>query len=451
MTSRVLMGISAVGAGIVLGFVYTLSPMSVWFAVFSALLLWWSGRGLPVREARWIAGLLVTAIAVRAAMVAGLFLFGTPDRVHASFNVFFGDEQYMIMRAFRQRAVWLGASMRVDAFTDVFEVYGRTSYLTLIAIVQMLVGPSPYGVRLLNILLYVTAGIVLHRIVRNAYGRVPALCSLAFLLFLPSLVLWSAAALKESLNFLIVVSTLGAAILTVRAPIRWRPVAVLGVFAGLAALATLRDGAVQIALVGLAAGAAGALVTSRGWRLALAMVMAVVLIGSVLRSPRLQAAAMDAVRASAKKHQGHVYTRGHSYLLLDERFYGRRSLTEMTWNEAARFIERGVVSVVVFPAPWQIRSLAELAYLPEQLIWYAAVFTAVIGFVAGLRRDALVTCLFAGYASVALLVVGLNTGNMGTLVRHRAFALPYLGALSALGITVLLSRFGCRETRETWH
>lgn len=445
------MGIGAVAAGILLGFVYTLSPMSVWFAVFAALLVWWSRRGIPAREGRWIAALIVSAIAVRAAMVAALFLFGTPDRVHASFNVFFGDEQYMIIRAFRQRAVWLGASMRVDAFTDVFELYGRTSYLTLIALVQMFVGPSPYGVRLLNILLYVAAGIVLHRIVRGAFGRVPALCSLAFLLFLPSLVLWSAAALKESLNFLIVVSTLGAAILTVRAPVRWRPVALLGVFAGLAALQTLRDGAVEIALVGLAAGAVGALVTTRGWRLALAAAIAVVLIVPVLRGSRLEASAMDAVRASARKHIGHVYTRGHSYLLLDERFYGRRSLTEMTWAEASRFIGRGVVSVIVFPAPWQIRSLAELAYLPEQLIWYAVLFTAAIGFVAGFRRDPLVTCMFAGYASVALLVVGMNTGNMGTLVRHRAFALPYLGALSALGVTVLLSRFGCRETRETWH
>lgn len=446
-----VMAIAAVAAGIALGFVYTLSPMSVWFAVFTALLVWWSRRDMPAREGRWITALILVAVAVRAAVVGGLFLFGTPDRVHASFNVFFGDEQYMIIRAFRQRALWLGASMRVDAFTDVFELYGRTSYLTLIALLQMVVGPSPYGVRLLNILLYLGAGIVLHRLVRRAYGRVPALLSLAFLLFLPSLVLWSAAALKEALNFLVVVSTLGAAIMTVRAPAAWRPAAVLGVIAGLAALTTLRDGAVEIALLGLAAGAAGAFVASRRSRLVVALVMAVLLIGPALRSSRLQATAMDAVRASARKHQGHVYTRGHSYLLLDEPFYGRRSLTAMTWSEASRFIARGVVSVVVFPAPWQMRSLAELAFLPEQLIWYGVVFTAAIGFVAGLRRDALVTCMFAGYAGVALLVVGMNTGNMGTLVRHRAFALPYLGALSALGVTVLLSRFGARETRLTWH
>ena len=445
-----LMG-SAIGAGIVLGIVYTLSPMTVWFAAGVAAVILLGGYRLPPRERMWVAGLLAVAIAIRAALVAGLFLFGTPDRLYASFNVFFGDEQYMIIRAFRQRAVWLGESMRADAFTDVFEVYGRTSYLKLLALLQLLIGPSPYGVRLLNVLLYTTGGIVLHRIVRPAYGRVAAIGGLAFLLFLPSLVLWSATALKESMNFFVVVSTLGAAVLTARARGPWRVVAALGVIAGLGVLTTLRDGAVEIALLGLAVGIGGALITRRSSRLAVATILAIAMIGPVMRSSRLQAAAMDAVRMSARKHIGHVFTRGHSYLLLDDVYYGgRRSLNDLTWPEASRYAARGVISVLFYPTPWQIHSRAEAAYLPEQIVWYIVVFTAAIGFVAGLRRDSLVTWLFAGYAAVALVVVGLNTGNMGTLVRHRAFALPYLGALSALGATVLLARFAGRETRETW-
>ena len=150
---------------------------------------------------------------------------------------------------------------------------------------------------------------------------------------------------------------------------------------------------------------------------------------------------MEFVRAAAGRHMGHAYTRGHSYELLDSVFYGRRSLGAMTRPEAARFIGRGIASMVIYPAPWQARSRSELFYLPEQLIWYLVVFTAVIGVVAGLRRDGLVTCLFAAYAIVALVTVGVSSGNMGTLVRHRAFALPYLGALSAYGTVALLWRF----------
>ena len=429
-------------AGVVIGCVYTLSPMTVWFVLGAAALLRIGVRGLPPREQRWIGGLLFGAMAIRLAMVAALFLFGSPDRIYVPFNVFFGDEQYMIVRALRLRAIWLGLPMRIDAFSDAYEVYGRTSYLQVLALLQMIVGPAPYGVHLFNILLYVTGGIILHRIVRHAFGPLPALGSLAFLLFLPSMLLWSSTALKESFNFLIVVSTLGAAVLAVRGPARWRPLAVLGVLAGLAVLQSLRDGAVQIALVGLTVGLVGAFVTNGPRRLVAALVLAIVVGAIAFDTPRVQAAAMSVVRMAAGKHMGHAYTRGHSYELLNSVYYGRRSLRDMTGRDAVEFVGRGVASMVIYPAPWQARSRSELLYLPEQMIWYVVVFTAAIGFVAGLRRDRFVTCLLAGYAVVALVAVGVNSGNMGTLVRHRAFALPYLGALSAFGTAALLSRFG---------
>jgi hypothetical protein len=427
-------------AGVALGFGYTLSPMTVWFIAGAAALVWWAGRDLPPRERRWIGGALVGAMAIRAAMVAALFLFGSPDRLYVPFNVFFGDEQYNIVRGLRQRAFWLGASMTQEAFANVFELYGRSSYVQTIALLQLLIGPAPYAVRLFNILLYATGGVILHRLVRRAYGRVPAFASLAFLLFLPSLMLWSATALKESLNFLVVVSALGSAALLVRGPWKWRPPAAVGLLAAIGVLATLRDGAVEIAAIGLAVGLAAAFATRRAWRFAAAIALAIAMAGPVLRSSRVQAAAMEAVRAAARKHQGHAYTRGHSYQLLDDVYYGRRGIADITAGEAVPFVGRGIVSVIVFPAPWQMHSRAELVYLPEQIVWYGVLATALVGLIVGLRRDNLVTCLFAGYAAVALLAVGVNSGNMGTLVRHRAFALPYLGALSALGATALLSR-----------
>jgi hypothetical protein len=431
----------AIIVGVVVGCVYTLSPMAVWFALGGAALLRLAVRGLPPREQRWIVALLVGAVLIRVVMVAALFLFGSPDRIYVPFNVFFGDEQYMMVRALRIRAIWLGLPMRTDAFSEAYELYGRTSYLQILALLQMIVGPAPYGVHLLNILLYVGGGIILHRIVRYAYGPLAALGSLAFLLFLPSMLLWSTAALKESFNFLVVVSTLGATVLAVRAPVRWRPVAVLGVLVGLGVLQTLRDGAVTIALAGLAVGLIGAVALQRPWRFAAALVAAILVTGAAFRQPSVQAAAMQYVWAAAGKHMGHAYTRGHSYELLDPVYYGRRNLRAMTGREAARFIGRGTASMVIYPAPWQARSRSELVYLPEQMLWYLVVFTAVVGIVAGLRRDTLVTCLFAAYAIVALLAVGVNSGNMGTLVRHRAFALPYLGALSAYGTVALLWRF----------
>jgi hypothetical protein len=431
---------AAILAGVLLGFLYTLSPMTVWFVPASVAIVMWAGRSLPPRERRWIRGLLVGAILVRVFAVAALFLFGTPD--YASFNVFFGDEQYMVIRSIRLRNLWLGLPLSPEAFVDVFDSYGRTSYLNVIAYAQLLVGPSPYGVHLLNTVFYLVGAIVLHRIARRAYGPVPAFGSLVFVLFLPTLVAWSASALKESLNFLVVVCTMGATIAVVRARWRWRPVAALVVVAGIAILRTFRAGAFEIAVASLALGLTARFATRRLWRIAALTAAVSVWAGPALRDPRVQGAALDGLRSAVRIHMGHVFTRGHSYRLLDDVFYVSRLVTTMNWDDAVRFVDRAAVSVLLFPVPWDLRSWSELAYLPEQLIWYIVLATAVIGFVVGLRRDALVSCVFAAYAVVALMVVGLTTGNIGTLVRHRVFALPYLIVLSAVGMAALLARLG---------
>ena len=432
----------AIAVGIVLGIAYTLSPLSVLFVPAAAGLLWWAGRGASPRERRWIIGIVLAAIAVRVALIAGVFLFGSPVIDRSPINVLFGDEEYMISRALRQRALWLGASMTTEAFRDLYEQYGRTSYMDVLVVAQVVFGPSPYGVRLLSVLMYAAGGIILHRIVRPAFGRVVALGSLAFLLFLPSLVMWSSAALKESLNFLLATAMLGTAIATVRARWRWRPVALAGLVISVAWLATLRDGAAIIAAAGLAAGIAITLGTGRVWRAACLALAIVAMLAVVDRVPRVEAAAMSAVRAAAMRHRGHVYTPGHSYLLMDPSFYGGpRSLLLMNHEEALRFIGRGVLSTLLYPMPWQMRSRSELVYLPEQIIWYLVVVLAPVGFVVGLWRDRLTTALLGGYSAVVLVAVGVNSGNMGTLVRHRALAVPYLGVFAVLGAAYLFTHW----------
>lgn len=433
---------AAVSVGVLLGIVYTLSPLTVWFAVASASILWIGGRRLPAREQRWVRGLLAVAIAVRVLLMAALFLFGTSD--HGSFNVFFGDEQYLLVRSLRLRNLWLGAPLSLEALFDVFDAYGQTSYLNVIACAQLLVGPAPYGIHLLNSAFYLIGVLILHRVVRAAFGRVPAIIGLFGLLFFPTLLIWSASGLKESLNFLVVTCVLAAAIALVRADWKWRPLAAVAVVAGVAALGTFRAGAFEIAAAGVAAGLAGRFVTRRVWRVALVTSVVLACAIPVVRSARVQSAALRLLRPAARIHMGHVYTRGHAYKLLDQHFYDTRITETMNWSEGVRFIERAIVSVILFPTPWDAQSWAELAYLPEQMTWYAILLTAIVGIVVGARRDALVTSLFFAYAVAALLAVALNTGNIGTLVRHRALALPFLIVFSGVGVTALAGRIGSR-------
>jgi hypothetical protein len=251
---------------------------------------------------------------------------------------------------------------------------------------------------------------------------------------------WSASGLKESLTFLVVTCVLTAAVASVRAAWVWRPLAAVIVIAGLAALRTFRAGAFEITAVGVALGLAGGFITRRLWRVAIVVAMLAALAVSASRSERIHASALTILRPAAAKHLGHVFTRGHAYKLLDQRLYDSRITDSMTWSEAVRFVRRSIVSVVLYPLPWESQSTAELLYVPEQIAWYLILLTALGGVAAGIRRDALVTSILLAYATAALAVVALNTGNIGTLVRHRAFALPYLIALSAVGVTAAIGR-----------
>jgi hypothetical protein len=64
---------------------------------------------------------------------------------------------------------------------------------------------------------------------------------------------------------------------------------------------------------------------------------------------------------------------------------------------------------------------------------------AFVGLVFAMR-DVLIASLLLTHAVVAALLIAFTSGNIGTLVRHRGFALPYLIWISAVGACELLAR-----------
>jgi hypothetical protein len=94
---------------------------------------------------------------------------------------------------------------------------------------------------------------------------------------------------------------------------------------------------------------------------------------------------------------------------------------------------------VTDPLPWKAQSRAAVAYLPEQIVWYLLALLAPVGFLFAFRRDPAVAGLLLGHAIVIAFAVAFTSGNVGTLVRHRSLALPYLVWLSAIGGCELLT------------
>jgi hypothetical protein len=297
-------------------------------------------------------------------------------------------------------------------------------------------------VHLAGIAMYLFASVLLWRTVRTTLGRAPAVLGLAVLLFLPSLYAWSISALKEPLYFLMTACSISWSITIVRDR-RWvvRVAALLGVIASVAALQTIREQGGVLTGAGLIAGVAMAWLVSRPRVLVAVAVALPIVVGASLRTPAAQIRAYGYVKAAAKTHWGHVETKGWVYTLLDPRFYKDSGVIEdMQFRDVGQFVVGAVERYVTVPWPWEVQSTAALADLPEQVIWYFLIALFPIGLVFSLRRDVVLTGLFAGVALVAAAAIAFLSGNVGTLVRLRVLAIPYVASLSMVGLCELLAR-----------
>lgn len=436
----------AVLAGIAAGAFYTVSPLTAWCIALAAIVLTLAGRGLPATERRTLNIVLVTALVARLAAIGALVVINTPLHDDESVGMLSGDEAYGLSRALRTRDVLTGVPVTQYDHVVASDEYGRNSYMTLLTGVQILFGPTPYSMRLLNTLLFTIAAILLFRATRFAFGPLPAIGGLVVMLFLPTLFLWSMSLLKEPLYLFGTTLVITGAIGAVRAQTTAnRAFALAGAAAGLAVVSDLRPGATPLALLGLGCGIAGLWTFSSAKRFALTAALVVVALFALMSQPAAQQRVTSALEAAAKTHTGHVFTVGHSYKLLDAGFYinpitPSASTMTLTAAEAARYVMRAAASFITVPWPWQLASTRELVYLPEQTLWYVIVGLLPIGLVAGWRRDPVVTSLLAGYTLPTAAALALTNGNVGTLLRLRGIVIPYLIWLSAVGFCAALQR-----------
>jgi hypothetical protein len=437
--------LASVAAGVALGVVYTASPLTFLTVAAFPLLLRRAGRGLPAAERQTIVTILTAALAARVLLIAALFVMGVPFHNDLSVGALRGDEAYNVTRSLRMRDVLLGmASSKYDHMVANDE-YGRTSYLGVLTVVQTLLGPAPYGIKVFNAALFVAGAVLLFRLTRKSYGDWPAMAGLTILLFIPTLLYSSTSALKESLYFVAAAGCLGAAMSVWRAAsLTPRVTAALVLAASVWLLSDLRRAGAELALAGLAAGVVMRMTFVSRWRTAAAALVAGAAIGVVVIQPTARNRVVSGLTETAKLHSGHVFTVGHAYKLLDDGFYylpatPSASPLTLTPDHALRYVVRSAYTFALTPLPWEMRSRGELAVLPEQVLWYLLLAGLPAGIAVGWKRDALLTAMLVGYVVPTAVVVALTTGNVGTLVRLRGLVSPYLLWVSVLGYCAMMN------------
>tara|TARA_B100000809_G_scaffold266729_1_gene331046 strand:+ start:4770 stop:6173 length:1404 start_codon:yes stop_codon:yes gene_type:complete len=438
--------------GLVLGIGYAASPLTVLFLGSVVVLYSWARRGLSVRERQWVLGLLLFAVAARLLLVALLFLTADPLETKSFF--WDGDGVYLKQRAEWIRNIWLGNQIApLDYDRAFYRGYGWTTYIYVIAYVQYLVGESPYGIHLLNVFLSLSVAVVLYRLIRKAYGKTAAVIGLSLSLFMPTPLLWSVSALKESLYVFLIMLGLVGTVAVVRGPnITRRILGLCAVIISFTTIGGVRGGGEIVLGAGVAGGLFGVIATRRLWVAALAFALLPFMAYGLIQSDQVYSRLQAQLRASAVQHIGHVKTRGNAYKSLDERFYVDVAREEVvaTWTlpEQLRYVVRATASLIAVPLPWQVRSATEILFLPQQIVWYLVVLMAGIGSISGVRRDPLVTFLLVSTVIVSSMAVALNSGNIGTMVRHRDTVMPFIVWLSAGGVVATVSSWKSLTARR---
>lgn len=441
---------ASIAGGVALAAMYTVTPLTVCVLAAGAAILPRLVRGLPPDERRWITAIIAVALIARLIGVGALFARNMPSHDDQFVGAASGDEAYAMSRALRTRDILRGSPTGKYDYFIAFDEYGRNSFVTALTASQLFLGPTPYAIRLLNTLLFTVGVLLMFHVARRAFGALPAGAGLLVLLFWPTLFAWSISLLKEPLYFLLAAIILTSTIGAVRDR-GWRARAIDAAAAAAAAVLVrdLRPGTLLLVGTGLSAGFAVYLLA--GSRRTIAMAAAImVVIAVALSRPAVEGRVIRGLEAAAKTHSGHVFTVGHDYKLLDAGFYVNprtpaASTLTLTRAEAARFVARGLASFFVVPLPWQTQSVRELAYLPEQMAWYALVALLPIGVIAAYRRDRLVTCMLVCYAAPTAVALALTNGNVGTLLRLRGLVIPYLVWISAVGFCTALGALGRKE------
>jgi hypothetical protein len=441
----------SVAAGMGIAAFYTVTPLTGCVMVAGGVIIPLFGRGLAKVERRWLTAVVIATLVAHLAAIGVLFLRDLPNHDDQFVGATSGDGAYTMSRALRAREILRGSTTNLYDFFVAFDEYGRNSYVAAATAVQVIFGPTPYSLRLLNTLLFTVGALLLFRLCHSAFGALPAFGGLAVVLCWPSLFAWSISLLKEPLYFLLSSLILVGAVSIVRRP-RWRSRALsLAVAVSAAALVqNLRTGALPLAAAGLATGFLCRVMLTSKRTLAMGMALFAVLLTIVLSRPAVGDRVFQGLEAAAKTHTGHVFTVGHDYKLLDAGFYVNpqtpsASTMTLTGDEATRFVVRALVSFIFVPVPWQLKSARELAYLPEQMAWYALVLLLPVGIVAGWRRDPLVTCMLVGYVAPTAVALALTNGNVGTLLRLRGLVVPYLAWISVVGFCAALGTLGRKD------
>lgn len=329
-------------------------------------------------------------------------------------------------------SVYLAIAERASLFPDelsYLETAGGGSagadsraFASLLGDLFVLTGPSAWLPRWINVVIGAAVAVLVYEIAFALAGRWAARVSGWAVALWPSLVLWSAVVLRDSLVFL----ALGAALLGAMGALRGSWTAVTSALAGATALALLKPYAfavfaVAVVLTAVARAAAAGIFAARQ---AIAVTVLVGAIGALAGLGFLGlgfvADSADLESVAFSRTDGGTGSTGFA------------DPNPRDFGDVLAGIPKGLLFALLGPFPWQTQEAAARALLIVELpLWYATLSLGVVGAWRLRRRlfgEWLLPLVMVGGVVAILAVYGANAG---TLLRQRGMVIPLVAVFAA--------------------
>jgi 4-amino-4-deoxy-L-arabinose transferase-like glycosyltransferase len=428
-----------------------------WPALIGALIvqeggLWLTRRLAPERERGLLVGLFLAAYGLRMAIVLPThYLHKLANGNGALYrddytNDLVGEWLVRIARGDSPTAIFPGHQYLLDSV-----------YSYLLMGVYALFGYTPLLPKLLNVGLAALCAVLTYDMARRIFSRRAALIAALGMAFLPSLVVWSVATLKETLVlFVSLVALRMLQFLTVGSRRDRRVWDALVILLGVTLLLLDLRSTSAFIVVGLL----GLLIVGRlhfrlrPWQVGLgAVAVAVLLVGSLLvvrerTSNRPLTASFEDLALQIRHRRAQEAAGAATQLRSESDVVSPTgsllpSAAEAS-SDAAPFSFLGDIIdplgyALLAPAPWQAQSNLEVAASAEMSVWYVLLLGSVFAWYAWPRQRLFVLGLIV-YGIANWLILAAVEGNVGNLLRHRLMLDPVILILGAAGLEFLWIR-----------
>jgi hypothetical protein len=382
------------------------------FAFLGSVAFLLAVRTVPLDERAWIRKTLLIAFAVRVCIAVFFEVF-------RDWRIFHEDsEGYEALSVALSRSWWgTGPPLNLADTNSGFYYLGGA--------VCFLFGPFKLNLSLFNGLIGTATAFLIYRASRRFLHLRVARLACGLVAFAPSMVMWSAIALKDAVTtFLIVVTLISCVELKARFTLQ----ALAGTILPILAMQPIRFYLVYFMMFAVL----GSLLIDRGLSALTGVYKQLFLLGAIVAVFVLTGLSGRTLEESEflSFERVSAYREG---MATSARSGFSQHVDISTPGKAMAFLPIGLANLLLGPFPWQMSSIRAAIALPETFVWWLLVPATIRGAVFLSRRrlsEIAPVLLFAITLSCAYSLVH---GNIGSGFRQRSQIFVFLFIFSAVG------------------